>query len=55
MRPISLGGGAAISSSTKNTINTKSFMESELVVIGGVILMIYGCHYFIEVQGYLVE
>jgi hypothetical protein len=52
---ISLGGGAVISSSRKQKINTKSLTESELVAIDNALTTTLWTLYFIEAQGYSIE
>ena len=52
---MSLGGGAVISSSQKQKINTKSSTESELVAIDDALTTILWTLYFIEAQGYSIE
>ena len=52
---MSLGGGAVISSSEKQKINTKSSTESELVAIDDSLTTILWTLYFIEAQGYSIE
>ena len=52
---MSLGGGAVISSSRKQKINTKSSTESELVALEDALTTILWTLYFIEAQGYSVE
>jgi hypothetical protein len=52
---MSLGGGAVISSSRKQKINTKSSTESELVALDDALTTILWTLYFIEAQGYSIE
>ena len=52
---MSLGGGAVISSSRKQKINTKSSTESELVALDDALTTILWILYFIEAQGYSIE
>ena len=52
---MTLGGGAPVSKSTKQRINTKSSTESELVSLDDALPLILWCLYFIEAQGYLVD
>ena len=52
---MTLGAGAVISFSRKQRINMKSSTESELVGADDGLLLILGCKYFIEEQGYTVE
>jgi hypothetical protein len=52
---MSLGGGAIISISTKQKINTRSSTEAELVSIDDVIAKVLWTKLFLEAQGYNIE
>ena len=52
---MSLGRGAAISSSRKQKLNVRSSAEGELVGIDDALPCILWCRYFIEAQGYTIE
>ena len=51
----SLGKGAALSSSNKQKLNTKSSTESELVGAHDGLGLVLWCRHFIEAQGYTVD
>ena len=52
---MSLGGGAAFSSSTKQKLNTRSSTESELVAVDDKMTDLLWCKYFLEWQGFETE
>ncbi len=51
----SLGKGAALSSSSKQKMNTRSSTESELVGAHDGLPLVLWCRHFIEAQGYTVD
>ena len=49
---VSLGGGMAVSNSTKQKINTRSSTETEIVAVDDLMPMLLWTNYFLEGQGY---
>ena len=52
---MSMGKGDIVNISRKHKMNVASSTESELVSIADALVMIMGCKYSIEAQGYTIE